>query len=138
MAPVLLPWVTATWVGEPRRLDGFCLGGLGRAGRARGALRLGHPGAEHVGADHRDRGQHEDPEDREVGDPDQEVGQLRHRGRRPSLATIRTVIVVVPTLTCEPSRRVARGHLAAVDADAVGRAEVVDLDERVLAARGPG
>ena len=36
----------------------------------------GDAGAEHVGADHRDAGQHEDPQDREVGEPDQDQGQL--------------------------------------------------------------
>ena len=73
-----------------------------------GAGRLGHAGAEHVGADHRDRGQDEDPEDREVGDPDQEQGELRHRGhrarrrrRRPSARS---------SWCCRPVRRCRRGR----------------------------
>ena len=32
VAPALLPWVTATCVGEPRRLEAFCLGALGVSG----------------------------------------------------------------------------------------------------------
>ena len=56
------------------------LGGRLLLGRlaADAARRLGHPGTEHVGADHRDRGQHEDPQDREIRDPDQEERELRH------------------------------------------------------------
>ena len=81
----------------------------GGVGSARG---LGHPGTEHVGADHRDRGEHEDPQDGEVGDPDEEEGELRHRlhpghrrsdrPRRPRGS--RTVIVVLPIRTWLPSR----------------------------------
>src|SRR6478609_3684284 len=50
---------------------------LGRLGGL-GCLAAGAAGAENVGADHRDRGQHEDPEDREVRDPDEEQRQLGH------------------------------------------------------------
>src|SRR5262245_21976653 len=57
-----------------RRLGALLLlAGLG----APGGLRHSRP--EHVGADHRDRGEHEDPQDGQVGDPDQEEGELRHR-----------------------------------------------------------
>ncbi len=91
--------------GRAAPLGGRLLLGRLAADAARG---LGHPGAEHVGADHRDRGQHEDPQDREVGDPDQEERELRHR---PPSSTIRTTSVVWPTWTREPLCRVARGTL---------------------------
>ncbi len=77
-SPWLSPSTTSTWVGAPRRaLAGLGGRGLRWAAACAGALR--DPGAEHVGADHRQRRQHEDPQDRQVGEPDQEQGQLRHR-----------------------------------------------------------
>ena len=56
---------------------GLPAAGLGGAGGLR------HTGAEHVRADHRDRGEHEDPQHREVGDADQQQRQLRHPRRPP-------------------------------------------------------
>ena len=77
-SPAFPPSTTRTWVGAPRRLLGD-LAVLGALPPRGGPGRVGDPGAEHVGADHRDRGQHEDPEDREVGEADEQEGQLRHR-----------------------------------------------------------
>ena len=110
----------------------------GGVGSARG---LGHPGTEHVGADHRDRREHEDPQDGQVGDPDEEQGELRHRlhpGHRD-----RIVLVVLedphghggvadPDLAAVADAGL--GHLVAVDEHAVGGAEVADLDLEVVLA----
>ena len=75
---------------------GAALAALRRGRGAASGLRDAR--AEHVGADHRDRGEHEDPEDREERRADQEEGQLRHSSPRPRRGRRR----------CGPSSRCAR------------------------------
>ena len=111
--PGFSPSTTSRWVGAPRRLLGLRgLGPCGRRGRAV-ARRLGDPRAEHVGADHRDRGQHEDPEDGQVRHADEEEGQLRHSSPRPPRVRRRCG----PSSRCgrclivDPSRRRGASHL---------------------------
>ena len=110
--PELLPSTDQDVGRRPRRFGG-ALALRPRAARLGGAGGLGHPGAEHVGPDHRDRGQDEDPEDRQVGDPDQEEVSSDIAPRTVAQAVVdvlthRTVIVVLPTRPgCRRGRRPA-------------------------------
>ena len=101
---------------------------LRRAGRGRPPA--GHPGAEHVGADHRDAGEHEDPQDREVARTGSGPGSARTR-RHPRVRC--RVMVVLPILIVAPSARVAFSTRLPLTRHAVGRAQVVHADPRLLA-----